>query len=104
MKNNSKMKAAERQINRLEYAFNIIKEAGVAVSRDAVDHEESKEQQPQFDPIRDIKNISGKSERVLITRIFNKSRFEGWHPTLGEFDISDGAPKKDFKTRELEKA
>jgi hypothetical protein len=60
--------------------------------------------QPLFDPFRDISKIQGKSERVLVTRIFNKNKFEGWHPTLGDFDISDGIPKKDFKTRELERA
>lgn len=76
--NNSKMKAAERDISRLEYAYKMLRKNGVDMT------EESK-----FDPVRDIKKIEGQEDTVLITKIFNNYRYEAWHPTLGEFDLAN---------------
>jgi hypothetical protein len=94
------MKTAEREINRLTYAFNILKSAGfpiipVPVRSKQNEEEEKKEDggldrdlliQVRFDELPEIKKLSGKEDRVLITRAWN-GKYEGWHPTLGEFDL-----------------
>ncbi len=72
------MKTAEREISRLEYAYNMLRKNGIDTS------EESK-----FDPIKDIKKIEGQEDTVLITKIFNDYKYEAWHPTLGEFDLAN---------------
>ena len=81
------MKKAEREITRFMYACNILKSNGIELNEES-----------NFHPINDIKNIGGLEETVLISKLFNEYKYEAWHPTLGEFDISNGfPPKKDFK-------
>ena len=35
-----------------------------------------------------LNQLEGRPERVLIIKDYN-NKFEGWHPTLGEFDLID---------------
>ena len=99
--NDSRMKAAEREINRLTYAFNILKQAGYPIipvppRLKKGEEEEKKEEGIDIETLSaltredlpEIRTVPGKEERVLITRVFN-GRYEGWHPTLGEFDLKD---------------
>ena len=100
--NDSRMKAAEREINRLTYAFNILKQAGYPIipvpARLKKGEEEEKKKEDIIDietlsalskeDLPEIKSVPGREERVLITKVLN-SKYEGWHPTLGEFDLKD---------------
>ena len=67
------MKTAEREINRVGYAFTMLS---------------SKEEVKS-----DLRGMQGKSERVLIINMFNE-RYEAWHPTLGEFNVQGVKGKK----------
>jgi len=102
------MKTAEREINRVSYAFEILEKAGFPINRissEKKSEEEDKKEGPSsgvdkdvliainMDDLPKIKTLEGREERVLITNVFN-SKYEGWHPTLGEFDLTDpNAPK-----------
>lgn len=100
--NDSRMKAAEREINRLTYAFNILKQAGypiipVPAARLKKGEEEEKKEDVidietlsalSKEDLPEIRSVPGREERVLIIKAFN-GRYEGWHPTLGEFDLKD---------------
>ena len=91
--NNAKMKTAEREISRLQFAYRILKNAGVDVQPES-----------QFDFIRDAKKVNGQVDTVLITKLFNDYKFEAWHPTLGEFDLAHWipAPPKNNKFKQPE--
>ena len=42
-----------------------------------------------------INSLEGREERVLIINVLD-NKYEVWHPTLGEFDLTDlNAPKED---------
>ena len=79
------MKKAEREINRFEYACNILKENGIDLSEES-----------DFDPVSDLQQIKGHEDTVLITKILNNSKYEAWHPTLGEFEITSNVPPQRY--------
>jgi hypothetical protein len=79
------MKKAEREINRFEYACKILKDNEIDLTEDS-----------DFDPITDLKQVRGQEEKVLITRIIDNSKYEAWHPTLGEFEITGNAPPQKY--------
>ncbi len=68
------MKTAEREINRVGYAFTMLSPAKEEVKSD-------------------LRGVQGKSERVLIINVFNE-RYEAWHPILGEFSVQGGGGGK----------
>ena len=104
--NDSRMKTAEREINRLSYAFMILKDAKFpcipvppkSQKTTDVDEEEKKEVLGGldrdslinlcFDELPQIRSLPGKEDRVLIVKAWN-GKYEGWHPRLGEFDLRD---------------
>jgi|LauGreDrversion4_2_1035121.scaffolds.fasta_scaffold1390567_1 hypothetical protein len=70
------MKTAEREISRAIYAFDLVEANG------------GLDQLLQDDINQKVRDLPGKEERVLITGDYN-GRYEGWHPTLGEFKLVD---------------
>ena len=54
-----------------------------------------------------LNQLEGRPERVLIIKDYN-SKFEGWHPTLGEFDLIDpssnpaGGYKGDYHAKKVQ--
>lgn len=105
MQSDQKMKTAERDINRAVYAFMMLKDAGFKVQNatplgphEVVDEgEESKEPaEPTMVELPNYKTLEGRRERVLISHV-HKDKYEGWHPTLGEFTlfVPKPQPKQD---------
>jgi len=71
------MKTAERDINRAVYAFKLVRDNGGFESLEG-------------DINEFVKSLQGKPEKVLIVSIYN-DKYEGWHPTLGEFKLVGAA-------------
>lgn len=87
MQSDQKMKTAERDINRCDYAFQMLKDAGYDFSVEpALGPQEGAGEEAKVLELPHFKSLEGRRERVLISNV-NRDRYEGWHPTLGEFNL-----------------
>ncbi len=94
LKNKSKMRNAEREIDKVCYAFDILRENNFPViSRTVKALEDGEEEKVQVAPIIEgsipsLKTLKGHDETVLIIDEYN-GRFKGWHPMLRELDLKE---------------